>query len=199
MPLSTISSSTPSHRPSPFHSSDSITIALQIVCLQAGFYVALGISLFISMEALLGRSPTLASIFAAEPGHVEALPVVFAHVLTAPFTAVLVGQVAGSTGQVFDQVATLSTIHLILRIIFFSSFPSTVAFWAAVAFDAVVMVIIGEFVARRRELLELRRAVGSLNEQEEHDHHHDENNSSAANNQSSSTEGRNAVVSDDQN
>lgn len=148
----------------PFAQTDSLTLLLQILALQSGFYVILGISVTLSVGLMLGKSPTLASLFAAEPGHIEALPVVFAHVLTAPLTAVLVGSVVGSASQVFDQVATLSTIHLLLRIILFSGFPRNVAFWAAVAFDAFLMVLIGEFIARRRELADLRSAVGSLNE-----------------------------------
>jgi hypothetical protein len=151
-------------RGGPFARVDTLTIALQIVVLQAGFYLVLGVAVAMSVGVVLGRQPTLASLFAAEPGHIEALPVVFAHALTAPVAAALTGLLVGCATQVFDQVATLSTIHVVLRIALFSGFPRNVAFWAAVAFDGFVMVVVGEWIARRRELAELRHAAGSLNE-----------------------------------
>jgi len=149
--------------PGPFALVEPLVIVLQIVALQAGFYLILGVAVALSVAATLGRAPSLASMFAAEPGHTEALPVVFAHVLCAPLAAVLVGVIVTSATQVLDQVATLSSVHVLLRAILFG-FPSNVAFWAAVGFDGFVMVFFGEYVARRKELAVLRRAVGTLNE-----------------------------------
>lgn len=196
MPPTSFSSSSSAHR-GPFATSDTRTILFQILTLQAGFYLILGVSCLIAVGAMLGKAPTLASLFAAEPGHVEALPVVFAHVLTAPVAAFLVGYVVSSASQVFDQVATVCSIHLVLRIILFHSFPSNLAFWAALGFDAVVMVVVGELIGRRRELQELRSAVGSLNEHEhdgqseDHENNRTEVNSSGneSNNNNASTIG----------
>ena len=150
----------------PFARVEPFVIVLQILVLQAGFYLMLGVSVALSVGFVLGRAPTLASVFAAEPGHTEALPVVFAHVITAPVSAVLVGYVVCAATQVLDQVATLSIVHVALRVIFFRTFPRNVAFWAAVAFDGFVMIGVGEFVARRRELQQLRHATGTLNANE---------------------------------
>jgi hypothetical protein len=146
----------------PFEKVDTFTIALQIIVLQTGFYTILGASVFLAVTLLLDQPPHLENVFAADSGHVEALPVIFAHVLTAPVAAFLVGSVVSSSSQVLDQVATLSCIHLVLRIVIFGHFPRNLAFWAALAFDAFVMVVLGEFLARRAELMELRRSVGSL-------------------------------------
>lgn len=160
-------SSSPSGR-GPFAQVDTFTIVLQILALQSGFYLILGASVAVAAATLLGKAPTLDNIYAADPGHVEALPVVFAHVLTAPFAAMLVGFVVSSASQVLDQVATLSTIHVVLRIIIFGRFPRNVAFWAALTFDSFVMIVLGEYIARRAELAELRRSVGSLQAEDEH-------------------------------
>lgn len=150
----------------PFAQVDTFTIALQIIVLQTGFYLILGASAALSVFMVLGTAPTLENVFAADAGHAKALPVVFAHVLTAPFAAFLVGYTVSSASQVLDQVATLSSVHLALRVIVFGTFPRNVAFWAALAFDAFVMVVLGEYLARRAELAELRRSVGSLSVEE---------------------------------
>jgi hypothetical protein len=149
------------HVPLAVHHGDPRLAALQIAVIQAGYYVVTGAALFLLVPAMVGRPPTLASLFAAAPGNTDALAVVLAHVVAAPASAWIVGETVTQPSQVADHVLTLGGLHLLLRWLLFG-FPRTVTFWVALGLDAFLLIAAGEVLARRREMAELRRATESL-------------------------------------
>jgi hypothetical protein len=144
--------------------SDPILTALQITTLQAGYYLALGLTLtvFSTIFGDFGKYGLVdLFVFSSQVRNLK-LAEILAHICVVPITVRLVVVVCDHGSQVLDFVVTLYTLHLVFCLMIVRSFPTGAMWWSAILVEAALTCGAAEFLASRRDAAELGQITAHI-------------------------------------
>ena len=148
---------------------------LQILFLQATYYLLLGICLiifsffFASASSNLSTAhlfPTFSCLFTFDTGlrHMS-IVILLSHVAVIPLMVQVLASTVDHASKVLDFVATLYLVHMLLSIVFTHKFPTGVLWWGTIIIEAIVVTTVGELVCARRD----RRSLAAITTRMERD------------------------------
>lgn len=165
----------PSHQPHPLGAArrgmfyarevwDPWLIVSQMVALQGCFYLVVSAWLLL-FSAVLGAPAELASLF--EPHalcvhYALGWPPILAQLLAVPFVALLASRVVERARKCLDFGASLVGWHAAACVAFSGEAPANWEWWAVNAATLVGVVVLGELLCMRREMVDIPLADAVL-------------------------------------
>lgn len=127
---------------------DPILIVSQIIAMQSFYYASLG-AYFVSCHLISGLPLSLDRFFATDRS-----PDVAAGFAASVAGALLLRTIVEKSRKCLDFAVTLNGLHLLFCLLYSRHWPNA-AWWLSTLAILVVMVVLGEYLCSRRELMDI--------------------------------------------
>ncbi|XP_067934861.1 protein SYS1 homolog [Watersipora subatra] len=139
---------------------DPSLIISQILCVQASYYLSLGIWIvlldLVVMTEQIETQLSLGQIYNFDSFQLKnGIGVLCAYMLNAITGGISLWYIVKRTKHCLDFTVTVHLIHFIVCCIYNSRMPSSVSWWITSIVVIVIMTVLGEFLCMRTEMKEI--------------------------------------------